>query len=87
MTKRNHLSALCIIGTLAMGGAALADDGDVQHARILHEEAQTYGVPGITGQAAGQIEAEREERRQQVPEVFNEDEQRWEDILQAQSLN
>lgn len=87
MNTNHHIAAIGIISVLTFSAPAIADDGDVQHARILLEEAQTFGVKDVTGQAAGQIEEERVERRQQDPEVLDENEARWAAILESQSHN
>ena len=87
MTKRNHVNALFTIGLLAIGGPVIADDGDVPHARILLEQARTYGVTDVSGRAAGQTETARNERRQDEREALDKNQERWEKILQSQSLN
>ena len=87
MYARKHLSAIGIVGLLVVSSHATADDGDVQHARVLLEEARTFGVPGVTGQAAGQNESNRTQRRESKSEPLDENETRWAVISASQSLN
>ncbi len=86
MITRKNLSAIAVIGAI-VATPVLADDGDVQHARLLLEQARTFGVPGVVGEAAGQIEAEREARREEHPDTRSENQKRWDEILESQSRN
>lgn len=81
MLNRKTIAAIALVAT---GAAApvLADDGDVRHAQILLEEAQTYG---ITGAAAGQTDASREDRMKH--ENLDASEKRWKQIARSQSYN
>ena len=87
MTKSKYLHAIGIFGLLVVGGPVIADDGDVQHARILLEEARTFGVPDVEGLAAGRLEIERRSRREERQEELSESEKRWNAVQEIQSLN
>ena len=84
MLKRTHIAAIALAAATASTGA-LADDGDVRHAQRLLEQARGYGTSQVTGQAAGQVETRRAERRE--AEALSADEKRWREIQKAQSLN
>lgn len=87
MHKLNRHTTIGFIGALLIAAPAYANDdpgdGGTEQARVLLEEARTFGKPDVTGLAAGQIEAERE----RPPEVLDENEMRWRDIAESQSYN
>ena len=87
MIKRNRIATIGILGCLVVAGRVVADDGDVQHARILLEEARTFGVPDVEGLAAGRLEIERRSRREERQEELSESEKRWNAVQEIQSLN
>ena len=86
MSIRLHTTLVALAALLA-GAPANADDGDIQQAALLLEEARSFGRPEPVGLAAGQIEKEREQRRSAEPEPLTGNEQRWENILESQSRN
>ena len=77
MLNRKTLTALALIAT-GITGPVLADDGDVQYARILLEEARTFGVSQPIGQAAGEVDAQRARRQDAAKEQLNDNEKLWE---------
>ena len=79
MTIRTTIAAVALVaaGTTA---PVLADDGDVRHAEILVEQARKFGKSDVRGEAAGDIDAKREQRRN-ATQNLNESEKRWEQIL------
>lgn len=86
MKNQQILTTFMVVGALMATGATRADDGDVQHARILLEEAQTFGVSGVAaGQTDREIEEERNFRRRVDPETLTEDDRRWAHIVASQS--
>jgi len=85
MLNRKHIAALALATATASSGALATGDAGVRHAERLLEEARTFGQPQITGQAAGQVEARRDQRRE--VENLSANDQRWREITKAQSLN
>ena len=83
MTKRTSLAAIALIASGAMA-PAFADDGDIPKAQILLEEARSFGKVDTRGEAAGDIAAKREQRRNDT-RVLDANEQRWEQILKGAS--
>ena len=77
------------IATIALVAAgatapAIADDGDRQQARVLLENARSFGKADVRGTAAGEIKAEREARRN-ARQVQTESERRWAQIQKTAS--
>lgn len=88
MLNRKTIAAIALVAT-GVAAPAFADDGDVRHAKILLEQARTYGNSGISGLAAGQTDATREARatRDDAKETLDKNEARWRSIARSQSLN
>jgi len=85
MLKRTHIAALALATATASSGALATGDAHINFAERLLEEARTFGQPQITGQAAGQIEARREQRRE--AENLAADEKRWREMIAPRQLN
>ncbi len=79
MTIRTTIAAVALVAAGATA-PAFADDGDVRHAQVLIEQARSFGKADVRGQAAGEIVAEREQRRSAKTNL-NESEKRWEQAL------
>ena len=82
MTIRTTLAAIAVVAAGATA-PAFAEDGDVRHAEVLLEQARDFGKQDVRGQAAGDILAEREQRRS-ATERLNESEKHW-DRIQRQA--
>ena len=76
MLNRKTLTAIALV---VAGGPALAED-DVNRAQVLLEQARNYGVSEPTGQAAGEVTAPRERRREAQSKQMNANEKAWQAI-------
>ena len=83
MFKRTTIAAIAL-ATAGATAPALADDGDIPKAQILIEEARDFGKVDTRGEAAGDIAAKREQRRDDT-RTLDANEQRWEQILKSAS--
>lgn len=84
MLNRKTIAAIALVAT-GIAAPVSADDGDVRHAQILLEQAQSYGTSGITGKAAGQTDTRRDDRMKH--DNLNASEKRWKQIAKSQSHN
>lgn len=89
MLNRKHIAIIAIAAAGASAGALATGDAGVRPAERMLEEARGFGVPQITGRAAGQSEVERDraQRRAVSESNLSVSEVRWREILEQQSLS
>lgn len=75
MLNRKTLTAIALIAA-GVSGPVFAED-DVNRAQVLLEQARTFGVSEPTGQAAGEVTAQRERRREAKREQLTANEKAW----------
>ena len=75
MLNRKTLTAIALV-VAGASGPVLAED-DVNRAQVLLEQARSYGVSAPIGQAAGEVTAQRERRREAQSEQLNANEKAW----------
>jgi len=88
MLNRKHIAIIAIAAAGASTGALATGDAGVRPAERMLEQARGFGVPQITGLAAGQSEAERDraQRTSATDSNLSVSEERWREILEQQSL-